>query len=177
MNGRRDRGILLPLLSSDVLAVTDLVRTASALASTAGTDLSVINPITVPEQTPPSYGPRVSDHEDEGLLEWPLAEARTATVVHQYPARESTRLFSRGAQSFAMRFTRSKEETDDATTGRRADAESASWFDRAKAKYGLAGLLIALGAVLFVIPEPLTSTAGVALMVIGGVLWLASYFR
>lgn len=82
-----------------------------------------------------------------------------------------------------MRFTRSKEETDtttrdrDATTTQRTGRESGSWFSRAKAKYGLGAVLVAIGAVLFVIPEPMTSTAGIGLMVVGGLIWLVSLVR
>lgn len=88
------------------------------------------------------------------------------------------RLFLSTALSHDMRLTGSSKETDASTTERRTGPEeSGSWFSRAKAKYGLGALLVAAGAVLFVFPEPLTSTAGIGLMLVGGVIWLASYFR
>lgn len=37
---------------------------------------------------------------------------------------------------------------------------------------GLAGLLILVGLVLFIFPEPATSGLGVVLMVLGVLLWL-----
>ncbi|PGF16683.1 hypothetical protein CP556_11520 [Natrinema sp. CBA1119] len=52
--------------------------------------------------------------------------------------------------------------------------ESGSWFDRARAKYGLGALLVAAGVVLFVFPEPITSTAGLALIAVGALIWLVS---
>ena len=41
---------------------------------------------------------------------------------------------------------------------------------------GLAALLIVIGVVLFFFPEPITTFAGVALMIIGALVWLADYF-
>ena len=40
------------------------------------------------------------------------------------------------------------------------------------AGFGLGGLLILVGLVLFIIPEPATSGLGVVLMVLGVLLWL-----
>ncbi len=62
------------------------------------------------------------------------------------------------------------------TTETTAD-DSGSWFDRAKAKYGLGTLLVAAGVVLFLFPEPITSTAGLVLIGAGVLLWLVSWFR
>lgn len=64
----------------------------------------------------------------------------------------------------------------DRARGRSAEPttnESGSWFDRARAKYGLGALLVAAGVVLFVFPEPITSTAGLALIAVGAIIWLA----
>ncbi len=41
---------------------------------------------------------------------------------------------------------------------------------------GLAALLIIIGVVLFFFPEPITSFAGIALVLIGAIVWLADYF-
>lgn len=60
---------------------------------------------------------------------------------------------------------RSKEPTAD---------ETGSRFDRARAKYGLGALLVAAGVVLFVFPEPITSSAGLALIAVGALIWLVS---
>ncbi|WP_226039134.1 hypothetical protein [Natrinema sp. DC36] len=65
----------------------------------------------------------------------------------------------------------------DRARGRSAEStsdESGSWFDRARAKYGLGALLVAAGVVLFVFPEPITSTVGLALIVAGALIWLVS---
>lgn len=64
----------------------------------------------------------------------------------------------------------------DRARGRSAEPtqdESTSRFGRARAKYGLGALLVAAGVVLFVFPEPITSTAGLALIAVGAIIWLA----
>ncbi|ELZ18515.1 hypothetical protein C477_10628 [Haloterrigena salina JCM 13891] len=55
--------------------------------------------------------------------------------------------------------------------------DSGSWFDRARAKYGLGTLLVAAGVVLFLFPEPVTSTAGLVLIGAGVLIWLAGRFQ
>jgi len=60
---------------------------------------------------------------------------------------------------------------DRQTTAGSAD-RSGGWFSRARAKYGLGVLLVVVGAVLFFFPEPITSTVGVVLILIGVVVWL-----
>ncbi len=76
--------------------------------------------------------------------------------------------------------------TDD--SGRRTDRErgestepttdgSGSWFDQAKAKYGLGTLLVAAGIVLFLFPEPITSTAGLLLIAAGVLIWAVGWLR
>lgn len=60
---------------------------------------------------------------------------------------------------------------------RRSSTESGadhsdSWFGQARAKYGLGTLLIGAGVVLFLFPEPVTSTVGLALIGAGVALWL-----
>lgn len=47
-----DEQILVPLLTPAVPAVTDQVRVATGLARETGAALSVVNPISVPDQTP-----------------------------------------------------------------------------------------------------------------------------
>ena len=64
----------------------------------------------------------------------------------------------------------------DSTTERRAD-ESSSWIGRARAKYGLGVLLVVAGVALFLFPEPVTSTAGVVLIGVGALAWLAGWLR
>ena len=53
-----------------------------------------------------------------------------------------------------------------------AEDSETSWFSRARAKYGLGTLLLGAGVVLFLFPEPVTSTAGLALIGAGVLLWL-----
>ncbi|WP_336024832.1 hypothetical protein [Halobellus salinisoli] len=38
------------------------------------------------------------------------------------------------------------------------------------------GMMILVGAILFFIPAPPTSLVGIALIIVGGVLWLVDYF-
>ncbi len=54
---------------------------------------------------------------------------------------------------------------------------SGSWFDQAKAKYGLGTLLVAAGIVLFLFPEPITSTAGLLLIGAGVLIWIVSWLQ
>lgn len=82
---------------------------------------------------------------------------------------------------------RSSERTEDTSRGwfgrtrgksaERTEDTSGSWFGRARAKYGLGALLVAAGVVLFVFPEPITSTAGIALIAVGVLIWLAGLLR
>lgn len=65
-----------------------------------------------------------------------------------------------------MRGDRTTERTTDGSTG---------WFGRTRAKYGLGGLLVIVGIILFLIPEPATSAVGMTLVVIGALVWLASW--
>ncbi|MFP8955376.1 hypothetical protein ACLI4Y_01510 [Natrialbaceae archaeon A-CW3] len=55
--------------------------------------------------------------------------------------------------------------------------DSGNWFDQAKAKYGLGALLVVAGVALFLFPEPVTSTAGIALIGVGALVWLVSWLR
>lgn len=66
--------ILVPLITAEVPALTDQVQVATALARAGGSSLQVVNPITVPEQTPAGLSPHVPDEEDAELLEWVLAQ-------------------------------------------------------------------------------------------------------
>lgn len=63
------------------------------------------------------------------------------------------------------------------TSDERIEDDSGSWFDRARAKYGLGALLVAAGVVLFLFPEPLTSTVGLALIGVGALIWVVSWLR
>lgn len=54
---------------------------------------------------------------------------------------------------------------------------SGSWFDQAKAKYGLGTLLVAAGIVLFLFPEPVTSTAGLLLIGAGALIWVVNWLQ
>lgn len=67
--------------------------------------------------------------------------------------------------------------SDDDLTDTDSPAESGSMLGRARAKYGLGALLVVLGIVLFVFPEPATSAAGLGLIVVGALIWLVSWLR
>lgn len=62
--------ILVPLLTREVPALTDQLKVATTLARVTGASLTVINPISVPEQTPKEYHHEVTDSDDAALLEW-----------------------------------------------------------------------------------------------------------
>lgn len=65
-----------------------------------------------------------------------------------------------------MRGDRTTEETTDGSKG---------WFARTRAKYGLGGLLVIVGIILFLIPEPATSGVGIGLIVLGALIFLVSW--
>lgn len=71
--------VLAPLLTNEVPAVTDQLKVAAAIARPTGAGLSVVNPISVPEQTPRTYARSVGDVDDEALLEWAIDHAADAT--------------------------------------------------------------------------------------------------
>lgn len=71
-----------------------------------------------------------------------------------------------------MRLRQRKRQTGEST-----EQESTGWFSRARAKYGLGALLVVAGAVLFLFPEPVTSTAGIVMMAIGAIVWVVSWLR
>lgn len=70
-----------------------------------------------------------------------------------------------------MRSSR-REGEDRLDRGERSTDDSGSWFGRARAKYGLGTVLAGVGLVLFLFPEPVTSTAGLFLIGAGVLLWL-----
>ncbi|QLH82420.1 universal stress protein [Halosimplex pelagicum] len=71
---------LVPLLTPAVPAVTDQIKVATTLARAANTALSVITPISVPEQTPKTVGHNVIDDDDSALLDWALEQTADATA-------------------------------------------------------------------------------------------------
>lgn len=64
------------------------------------------------------------------------------------------------------------DRSDDESALEDYDRSDGSWFRKARAKYGLSVVLVGVGVVLFVIPEPITSTVGVTLMVLGAASWV-----
>ncbi|WP_227377233.1 hypothetical protein [Haladaptatus halobius] len=48
-------------------------------------------------------------------------------------------------------------------------------FTQSYSEEGLATLLIVLGTILFVFPEPITSVTGVILLLIGAALWFTDW--
>ncbi|MFB6101431.1 MAG: universal stress protein [Haloplanus sp.] len=71
--------ILVPLLTSEVPALTDQLKVATTLARVTGAALSVVDPITVPEQTPRTFGHAVGDAENDALLNWVFDQTADAT--------------------------------------------------------------------------------------------------
>ncbi|AZH26340.1 universal stress protein [Haloplanus aerogenes] len=71
--------ILVPLLTAEVPALTDQLKIATTLARATGAALSVINPVTVPEQTPRTLGGAASDATDDALLNWVFDQAADST--------------------------------------------------------------------------------------------------
>lgn len=61
--------ILVPLLTREVPVLTDQLKVAMTLARETDASVTVINPITIPEQTPNAYHQREVD-DDTALLEW-----------------------------------------------------------------------------------------------------------
>lgn len=64
--------------------------------------------------------------------------------------------------------------TDDgvSTAGEQDDEDDGTWLDE-----GLIGLVLVVGVVLFLFPEPATSALGMALVAIGLVAWLVDWAR
>lgn len=62
--------ILVPLVTPTVPAVTDQLRVAASLARTTDATLHVVNPITMPEQTPKECGPELTADDERELLDW-----------------------------------------------------------------------------------------------------------
>jgi hypothetical protein len=63
------------------------------------------------------------------------------------------------------------DDHDGAHDGERVEdeyAEDDSWLDE-----GLIGLTLIVGLVLFLFPEPATSAAGILLLLVGAIAWLA----
>lgn len=67
--------ILVPLLTPDVPALTDQLRVAAALSRASDATLHIVNPVTMPDQTPTEYGPELTDDEERRLLEWAIENA------------------------------------------------------------------------------------------------------
>lgn len=71
--------ILVPILTAEAPAVTDQVKIASTLSRGTGATVSVVNPISVPDQTPKTLGDQIPDDRDEALLEWALDQSVEST--------------------------------------------------------------------------------------------------
>lgn len=83
-------------------------------------------------------------------------------------ALESTLLLAVRIQETPMQRSQPTEESDD---------EKGGWLEQARAKYGLGTLLVAAGVVLFLFPEPATSTAGLLLIGAGALIWLVGWVQ
>lgn len=73
--------ILVPLLTTDVPALTDQIKVATTLARASNATLLFVNPITVPEQTLTIHSPHLSNNVDSALLNWALSQA-TCSNLH-----------------------------------------------------------------------------------------------
>ena len=62
--------ILVPLLTREIPPVLDQLKTATTLARVRNASLTIINPVSGPEQTPKVYNHEVTDSDDRALLEW-----------------------------------------------------------------------------------------------------------
>lgn len=74
-----DGGILVPLLTPEIPTLADQIKVATTLARANDSPLHVVNPISVPEQTPKGLGHEVSDEADAELLDWAITEAGRMT--------------------------------------------------------------------------------------------------
>ncbi|MFB6205627.1 MAG: universal stress protein [Haloglomus sp.] len=70
--------ILVPLLTREIPPVLDQLKTATTLARVRNASLTIINPVSVPEQTPKVYGHEVTDSDDRALLEWAFEQTDDA---------------------------------------------------------------------------------------------------
>lgn len=66
--------VLVPLITSEVPAVTDQLRVAASLARTTGASLHVVNPVTVPHQTSLEQCENVTTDNEQALLEWAVEQ-------------------------------------------------------------------------------------------------------
>ena len=71
--------ILIPLLTSDVPALTDQLRVAASLARTTDASLHVVDPITAPYQMPMEQRQDVPVDDEKALLEWAIEQVSTAS--------------------------------------------------------------------------------------------------
>lgn len=72
-------GILVPLLSPEVPAVTDQIEVATSLARSTGGAVHVVNPVSAADRIPMESRHRVTD-DDEQLLEWSLQQTSALTA-------------------------------------------------------------------------------------------------
>lgn len=70
--------ILVPLLTREIPPVLDQLKTATTLARVRNASLTIINPVSVPEQTPKVDGYEVTDSDDSALLEWAFKQTDDA---------------------------------------------------------------------------------------------------
>ena len=70
--------ILVPLLTREIPPVLDQLKTATTLARVRNASLTIINPVSVPDQTPKLSGHEVTDSDDRALLEWAFEQTDDA---------------------------------------------------------------------------------------------------
>lgn len=71
--------ILVPLLTPEVPALTDQLRVAAALSRASDATLHVVNPVTMSDRTPMTYGSELTPDQERRLLEWAIENAPSST--------------------------------------------------------------------------------------------------
>jgi len=69
---------------------------------------------------------------------------------------------------------RARRRSGESTTTEPEPTESKGFVGRTRSKYGLGPLLVGVGILLLVFPEPITSTVGLVVIGAGVLLWVAS---
>jgi len=73
--------ILVPLLTREIPGVLDQLKIATTLARVRNASLTIINPVSIPDQTPKIYRHEVIDSDDRALLDWAF-EQTDDTIPH-----------------------------------------------------------------------------------------------
>jgi nucleotide-binding universal stress UspA family protein len=96
--------ILVPLLTSEVPVLTDQLKIAITLARETGASVTVVNPLTVPDQPPKTYHRDVVDNDDTALLEWVFEHA-----AESLPEVDGDLVYARNVVRGVLRAVRRRE--------------------------------------------------------------------